>query len=113
MHRRLPGRSRRLNVCGPGRNVRNSAGEAWVAEADPTSTVDRSSETCVRRTKAAASEVPAAKTTSAEASSASKVSATATTEVTATATTKMTTAAATAVASCPSGVCEGDRCDAD
>jgi hypothetical protein len=60
----------------------------------------------VRRTKATSTEVAATKTTTTEASSAAEVAATKTT-------TMETSSSTPAVASCPPGLSEGDRCDAD
>jgi hypothetical protein len=78
--------------------VRNSTGEAWVTEPDSTSTVDRSSETCAWRAKAA---------------TASEVRSTAT-EVSAATTAAMeTTTTAAAVWTCPTSVSQGDRYDAN
>jgi hypothetical protein len=78
------------------RNVRHSAGEAWVTEPDSTSAAAGSK--TVRHAKAAT----AAKTTGAEAAATAKVSATAATETAAAMTT--TAAAAAAVGTCPPGV---------
>ena len=87
-------------------NVRNSAGEAWVTEPDSTSAAADSK--TVRRAKAAtATEVSATKTTRAAAATA-KVSATTAAETAS----AMTTTTAAAVAS-PTGLSEGNRCDAN
>ena len=98
MYDRLLGRANRLDVRRPGCNVRNSAREAWVAEANSTSAAP-DSKTGVRRAKAA--PAPEMRST-AEATDMA-----ATTKVSATTATKMTTtaaAASTAVGTCPSGV---------
>src|SRR5260370_25000728 len=90
------------------RNVRSSASEAWVSEPDSTSAAAHSK--TVRRAKAAtATEVTAAKTTRAAAATA-KVSATTATE---TASAMTTTAAAAATVASPTGLSEGNRCDAN
>jgi hypothetical protein len=77
------------------RNVRHSAGEAWVTEPDSTSAAADSK--TVRHAKAAT----ATKTTGAEAAATAKVSATTATE---TASAMTTTTTAAAVGTCPPGV---------
>jgi hypothetical protein len=89
------------------RNVRNSASEAWVTEPDPTSAAADSK--TVRRAKATATEVTASKTTRTETAATAKVSATTATETAS----AMTTTTAAATAASPTGLSEGNQCDAN